>query len=193
MYWTVLSEPFSRKGHLYVQARCVCGVEKAVMQSRMRSGYSKSCGCKADRRTMLSHGKHHTKVYKAWNAMWTRCTNENYQHWDNYGGRGICVDPRWKDFEAFYKDMGDPPTATHSLDRINNDGNYTVTNCRWASTKEQGRNRRTNRMLTAFGKTLMLIDWPAEFGIAYGTIQARLRMGWSDEDAVSRPVRTKSR
>ncbi len=89
------------------------------------------------------HGMTRTKVYCAWVGMKMRCYDKNSTNFKYWGGRGITVCKRWiNSFENFYKDMGDPPTKTHSVDRINNNGNYTPKNCRWATKKEQVKNRR---------------------------------------------------
>lgn len=88
------------------------------------------------------HGMHGTAVYNAWRGMKKRCYSKSYQHFDLYGGRGITVCEEWReDFLAFYKDMGEPPTPKHQLDRIDNDGNYTKENCRWVTSQENCRNR----------------------------------------------------
>lgn len=88
------------------------------------------------------HGMHGTKVYNAWREMKKRCYQKTYQHYDRYGGRGITVCEEWReDFLSFYKDMGEPPTPEHQLDRIDNNGNYNKENCRWVTRQENCRNR----------------------------------------------------
>lgn len=88
------------------------------------------------------HGMHGTKVYNIWKGIKKRCYQESYQHFDRYGGRGITMCKEWQeDFLAFYKDMGEPPTPEHQLDRIDNNGNYNKQNCRWVTRQENCRNR----------------------------------------------------
>lgn len=85
-------------------------------------------------------------LYERWGSMWSRCSNPNVPCWDRYGGRGITVCERWRDFRLFVADMGEPPSSKHSLDRIDNDGNYEPGNVRWATASEQARNRAPRRL-----------------------------------------------
>jgi hypothetical protein len=117
--------------------------------------------------------------------MRSRCYNPNNRSYSNYGGRGIVVCATWRSsFEAFFRDVGEVPSDEHTLDRIDNDGNYELGNVRWATWTEQGRNRRTNHLVTAFGCTKPITAWAEEFGISRYVIAARLIAGWSPEDAI---------
>ncbi len=144
----MLNDPVYRK----VVCRCECGAVKNVPSFSLVSGHTKSCGCL--RTNILvqlnrTHGLHNTDVYKAWSNMIGRCRNKNNVYYRCYGGRGINVCDRWlNSFENFYKDVGDRPSSLHSLDRIDNDGDYTPENCRWATVKEQSRNRSTTKLTT---------------------------------------------
>lgn len=173
---------------------CECGKECVVDGTKLRTGHTQSCGCyQIDKMIALktTHQSIHLPEYHAWSAMNQRCTNENYEHYASYGGRGISVCERWRDsFENFYADMGPRPSRKHSLDRYpNQNGNYEPDNCRWATVKEQSRNRRSNHMLEWNGKSQCITEWAEETGIAYGTIQERLHLGWSIEDAITIPVK----
>lgn len=120
--------------------------------------------------------------------MLRRCTNPSDVAWPYYGGRGITVCERWQSFEQFLEDMGPRPSDAHSIDRIDGNRGYEPGNCRWATKKEQSRNMRRNRMLTLKGVTKPLAAWADTSGINHKTILARLRGGWTIEDALTVPV-----
>lgn len=113
-----------------------------------------------------------------------RCTDPKAPNWANYGGRGITFDPAWASFEKFLADMGEAPTGL-TLDRKDNNGNYEKSNCRWATMKEQHRNKRNNHLVTMLGRTQPLSAWCEELGIPYERSRNRLRSGWSPEEALS--------
>lgn len=170
---------------------CRCGVTKEMRGSNLRQGRSQSCGC-----TLMVHGMYGTPEYKAWASMIARCTNPRTRSFRNYGGRGIGVAPEWtgsSGFGNFLADVGMRPSRKHSLDRKNNNGNYVPGNVRWATVKQQARNKRTSRVLTAMGESLTLAEWTQRLGCGYHTIRERLRRGWSPALAVTMPVKSKRR
>lgn len=139
---TVIKESYKDKNYNYYWlCVCSCGNQAVVRKSSLISGHTTSCGCNVtyNRKHMQSH----SSEYKAWNQMIQRCTNPKNKHYKDYGGRGIMVCDRWL-YNAlnFLEDMGDKPTPNHSLDRINNDGNYDPSNCKWSTPKEQANNTR---------------------------------------------------
>ncbi len=135
--------------------------------------------------------KNLTKCYKTWTRIKTRCYDENNKDYQNYGGRGIRVCDRWlESFENFYEDIGDIPNHL-SLDRIDNNKNYSRDNVRLATFFEQNYNRSNSKLITFNNKTQTMLEWANELGIKYGTLQNRLdpnRLNWSIEKALSHPV-----
>lgn len=168
---------------------CDCGNESEVSGNLLRLGKSKSCGCLANDLTRARYTGHDTVEYHIWHKMIDRCENPESTVYHRYGGRGISVCERWHVYEDFLNDMGSRPSIKHSLDRINNDGDYEPSNCRWATIREQARNRSDNLRIEYQGITLTLVEWSEKTGIPQATIGYRLRMGWSVDDALSRPPR----
>ena len=115
-------------------------------------------------------------------------TDANGEQYARYGGRGIKVCKRWDKFENFLADMGNPPKGM-TLDRIDNDGDYKKSNCRWATAVEQQSNKSTNRRITLKGKTQTLSQWCRELGLPKGVVSNRIHRGWSEEKALITPVR----
>lgn len=137
------------------------------------------------------HGLADTPVYWAWVNMLKRCRNPAHPYFADYGGRGIKVCERWEKLENFVADMGHPPLGM-TLDRKDNDGNYSTENCRWATPIQQMRNFRRNHVVTFEGRSLCIAEWCEILGIRQDTLRFRLKHGWSVERALSTPVRAKS-
>ncbi len=140
--------------------------------------------------TGYKHGRHNTKEYRSWRGMLNRCYNANTDSYPNYGGRGIRVCDAWRDvFENFFADMGEAPSQQHSIDRIDNNGDYQPSNCRWATKKEQIDNRRLLKTKFMVGEQ-SLKRYCEHHQLPYKTIWNRVsRLGWSMEDALSKPSR----
>ncbi len=159
--------------------RCKCGKEFIATIEDVKSGHTKSCGCFINSKT-LSHGycrrgANIPPEYQVWVAMKYRCLNENEPSYKDYGGRGITVCKRWlHSFENFISDMGFRPSPKHSLDRIDNDGNYKPSNCRWATNAEQMSNRRNTKIITFNGETMGIDGWAERLGLSYNALHDRL-------------------
>jgi hypothetical protein len=138
----------------------------------------------------FKHGYEGTVAYRRWVSMRSRCRYVNHAQYADYGGRGITVCDRWQDFANFLADMGEPP-AGMTIDRINVNGDYCPENCRWATPSTQSNNRRSNLYLTAFGETKSASLWSLDARCAapYSALVRRKKYGWSDIEALTRPVR----
>lgn len=146
---SVIPKPTPSKPTI-VMCKCDCGEIKPVRFSHLTGGLIRSCGCLRIEKTksrVTIHGESNcsnslgTSEFRSWSKMWNRCTNPNSNRYHRYGGRGIRICKRWEKFKNFLSDMGRKPTAKHSIERKNNDGNYTPSNCKWATAKEQSNNR----------------------------------------------------
>jgi len=135
----------------------------------------------------ISHGLSRTPEYKAWKRMRCRCNNPGAHNYKDYGGRGITVCDRWDSFENFLSDMGPRPSAWHSVERNQNDGDYEPGNCVWATKTEQARNRRSSRFLEIDGVRLTLAGWAERFGQSVHKVHKRLKRGWTITEALERP------
>lgn len=188
-------------GNVVWHCRCDCGSDAFSIVPHLREGRRVSCGCakvagmqirkKTSKHGHMVNGKV-TTTYRIWTGMLTRCRNKNDPGFRNYGARGISVCERWEDFANFLADMGERPTGL-SLDRIDVDGPYSPENCRWATTKEQMRNRRDNTHLLINGTLEVLADVAERTGLHRSTITSRLRkQGLSIEEALAKRKATKS-
>lgn len=175
--WTLLEYV----GGGYWLCRCKCGVEKKVLGSHLYGGKStrcKSCYLESNKTDAYTN----RSTYQSWTHMRNRCLNPTDDRYHQYGGRGITICKRWGVFELFLKDMGPRPEGT-SLDRIDVDGDYEPANCRWATPKEQMRNRQEHKNKVCVNELAEVLGIPA------GTLRARLRRGWGYERATSTPVK----
>jgi hypothetical protein len=180
------------------ECRCSCGNIKTLLLSRVKSNHTRSCGClvRDGSRSRVSivwtnrtHGQYLTHTYRSWQSMKSRCTDPNATGYKNYGGRGIGFCDRWKNFPAFWEDMGERPQGT-TLDRINCDLGYYKENCRWADSAVQAKNKRFNKSIEFRGRMVSLPDLAREFNVSYHTLRYRYLHGWSLEDAISKKPHT---
>jgi hypothetical protein len=136
------------------------------------------------------HGRHgpQSSEYRTWSGMKGRCMNPKNPKFLIYGGRGITVRARWMEFLNFLADMGPKPTPSHSIERVDRNGNYEPGNCIWATQSVQQRNRSTNRILTFNGVTKTMTDFAADYGLRVGTLWNRLDLGWPIKSALTLPL-----
>lgn len=202
--WTVLYRAENRKGPdgrtlVHWRCRCDCGNERDVYGPRLRKGESLSCGCyNRDHQAELhrTHGKRGTRLYNVWCSMKQRCDDPNCKAFKDYGGRGITVCDEWnKSFDVFCEwacSNGYDEAAVRgecTLDRIDVNGNYEPSNCRWIAQEVQNINRRNNVRITLQGETKTLSEWCEALNMPYSTVHFRIRyLGWDAEKALSTPV-----
>lgn len=142
-------------------------------------------------RHATKHGLHKTSEYVAWASMLQRCKNPKSSAFHYYGARGITVSERWNKFENFFADMGPKPTPQHTLERLDNNGNYCGSNCAWRTWPEQNRNNRGVRLVTINGVTKCLKDWCTELDQVYHLVIARITRKWDVITALTTPRKTK--
>lgn len=184
---TVISSDGKEKGSCYVNCKCDCGnIVKHVKTEYLKRGTKKSCGC--IQKSRMEYGiliKDNIHLYYVWKKMNQRCSNPNNKKWKDYGGRGIKVCEEWKnDFSSFcFWSLKNGYAKGLSIDRIDNNGDYEPSNCRWATMKTQIRNRRTTLKATINGVTKSCAEWCEINGIPYRMFEERRKKGWSLEMA----------
>lgn len=186
-------EGVDRLGHVLWKCRCTCGNLRLVRGFSLRKNLIKSCGCikiNSVGNRSKTHGKSKSLEYKIWTGIKNRCTNINSKDYKSYGGRGIKVCDRWlNSFENFLEDMGERENLYLSIDRIDTNGDYEPSNCKWATIKEQSRNKRNSIILTYKGETKDITTWCEELGLNYNTVKGRLfRYNYSIEEAFEKPL-----
>lgn len=176
--------------------QCDCGQITTVQTTSLQSGATKSCGCWNKEQQCSSdtkhkkHGERNTRLYGIWQGMKKRCYNKTSDNYYNYGGRGIEMCAEWRydyvKFADWAKEHGYQENLT--LDRIDPNGNYTPENCRWATNKQQQRNKNDNRIITFNNESYTLAEWAEKTGINRSTISSRIdKLGWTIETALTTP------
>lgn len=197
---TVIQLPSQQnKRNLMWECQCDCGNKSKVSTGNLKSGHIKSCGCLQKDITSArskKHGQSTSSEYRIWQLIRNRCFNKNTPKYPSYGGRGIKVCERWRNFEHFFSDMGCRPGEFYSIDRKNNNGNYScgkcreclengwVSNCRWATPEEQIRNTRRNVFLEFEGKRLCVTDWARYYNVSVASLRSRIKRGQTLKDAI---------
>jgi hypothetical protein len=189
--WTVISEPFMSNGKKYYQCQCECGTIKSLNHYKLINGKTTSCGCGR----IVLHDKTDRRLYDVLHHMKDRCYNPLNKKYKDYGARGITICDEWLDsnngLDAFIKwsyDNGYDKNAQYgecTIDRIDVNGNYEPSNCRWANSITQGNNKRNNVLLTYNGETHTITEWSNIIGINRDTIDARYRHGLSIDKILS--------
>jgi hypothetical protein len=189
-----VTRPVGRKGGRVVwECRCDCGGVASVAASNLTTGNSTSCGCTRGEKHGQAKAGRPSAEYRTWRHLVERCCNPSCASFAHYGGRGIKVCDRWRNsFTAFFDDMGPKPTSKHSIDRIDVNGDYAPSNCRWATPKEQARNARSNRVVLVGEEWMPLSAACEQLGLDYFMVHSRLtKYGWSVDEALSTPPRQK--
>lgn len=189
--WTVIEfvEFHETGGKSMWRCRCDCGTERVVCGAILAYGSSKSCGCLQRETTSTRSGTHrasNTAEYKVWTGMKSRCYNPNRKSYADYGARGICICGRWLDsFENFLADMGPRPSAAHTIERKNPNGNYEPSNCCWMLRKEQGKNTRKSVRVVFNGSPTTVHELASEHDVSAMALYKRIARGQSVEHAIS--------
>ena len=178
----VLHQVPNVNGRVSWRCICECNALKITDSKSLVTGKTASCGC-----IRVKHGLAKTPLHKVWLSMRERCNNPKARSYKHYGARGIRVCDRWSNFELFLEDMGERPPK-HSIERMDNNGNYEPSNCRWATALEQASNTTRTRLLTAYGRTMTQAAWARELGTDSSVLIGRLRLGWSEEKTCTTPV-----
>lgn len=181
-------------GQHYWLFLCDCGKEVVLRKSAVTSGNTKRCSCCAAQRSAEAntvHGGVGTRLYREWAGIVQRCTNPKDTSWERYGAKGVTICDEWRSFPAF-RDWAFANGYDDSLtiDRIDPNGNYEPSNCRWASVREQANNKQGTLWIEYGGERLQLSYWAERLGLPYHTLYDRLhRYGWSVDRAFTEPVR----
>lgn len=192
-------------GDIRWECVCECGNLVAVPVGSLTSEHTRSCGCLQREKASVQgkiigaanhkHGMTETPEYHAWHGMRQRCLDKNHPGFKHWGGRGVKICDRWNEFKNFYADVGERPTPKHSLDRFPDpNGNYEPSNVRWATQKEQQRNRRRHRMVAYKGQSKCVGAWAEEAGLTVCQLWTRLfTHKWPVERAMSTPAKKRPR
>ena len=192
------TEKRDNAGNVLWLCKCDCGKDTLVGTHSLKVGHCKSCGCyKIDvnreqgKQYFTKHGKRHTRIYNIWCSMKQRCYYINSNNYIDYGARGITVCDEWKnDFMAFYNwAMENGYREDLTIDRIDVNGNYEPSNCRWCTASDQSNNKRNNHFVVYNGVEMTVKQLSDLCGMNYGTLLCRLLRGWDVERAVNQPIR----
>lgn len=179
---TIIRFVEQRHGQNVYEAFCECGKTSRPTHSNLVAGRSQSCGCRA-----VKHGhSNRTLTYSSWQAMLSRCSNPNARDYERYGKAGISVCQEWNDFRVFLEEMGERPSRSHTIDRLNGSLGYFNANCRWATKRQQSENTRTNRWIEFRGERCTITEWARRIGVTDSALNQRLKK-WPLEKCLTEP------
>lgn len=190
---------YASNGNAKWKCKCKCGRFKDIASWQIINRATRSCGCLRDnalRAMRTTHRDGNSTEHRIWSNIMTRCYNPKCAAYRWYGGRGIEACDRWRGdsgYQNFLSDVGRRPGPEYTLDRINHNGNYEPSNVRWATVKQQARNRRSNRMIEHDGRCLSVAEWAEILGVRSGSLLQRINSGWSIERALTTPMRRDKR
>lgn len=174
----------AKDGQKVYLCECECGNKSKVLAGNLKRGNTKSCGCMVKKTSSLrmknlnkTHGQTKTKLWKTWKGIVERTTKAYSSHFFRYGAKGIGIYGDWLKFEAFAEYIGDPPSPSHTIDRIDNSKGYFPGNIRWATMKDQASNRSTNVHVMIDGEVMILSDAAKKLGISRATASRWKRIG----------------
>lgn len=182
----------SRCGKSQWLCQCDCGKRLVVIGANLKNGNTRSCGCwvHSDDKSEYTGYIWRTRLYSIWTDMKSRCYNKNFPKYISYGNREIKICDEWRTYENFENwAVANSYSDDLTIDRIDVNGNYEPSNCRWITNKEQARNKTNAIMLTYKGKTKQLIEWCEELQLSYVAVYTRFIRGWEPEAILETPVR----
>lgn len=187
--WTVIKfiGKVGTSNNNFWECKCLCGTIRILNGSAVKCGITKSCGCLQHGHSRGSHNMYNTPEYCVWCDMKARCYNPKANQYKDYGGRGIKVCDRWLGMDGFinfFTNMGSRPSSEHSLDKINNNGNYEKSNCRWATEEQQKRNVERNVWIEYNGERMIAHDWAIRLQVRPNMFRKALNRGYTFEKLV---------
>lgn len=192
----VIRRTIGKNGSYKYLCKCDCGKVFETWGGCLKTGDTKSCGCLNDekRRGRKTHGKSKSRLYSIYSSMKQRCYNTKLRAYKRYGGRGITICKEWENsfnsFQSWAESNGYKEDLT--IERIDNNGNYEPSNCKWANKKEQARNRNTSKRLEYKGQIYTYAEWGEFKGLTSSIISARIRNGWSIEKTLETPIKNRN-
>lgn len=170
--------------------KCECGNETIVSGSNLRNGHTKSClkcGYESTKKAITKHGQSHTKLFYVWNSMKSRCENQKNKSYKDYGAKGISVCEEWHDSANFFEwALRNGYKEGLEIDRIDVNGNYEPSNCRWINRLENANNKTNNKYISHNGETKTLAEWSRFYDVNYKNLSRLLIKGYSMNDAIKR-------